>query len=442
MTDSITPLEATQPERTPIDANALEAMARDRPDEMILKGTGVLKLTGAIRQLEGELRTLRMADPAAGISRELLGKIVDEAFGGSIEDTTPIEDIYRIVVRDVPRRITPNLESLQDRLLAPTPIERDDIGHWYHPHLPDCDEGVSYGELLAVFGLEIASVGMDGDATEEVAEQYFDKGGPDCSAWQPSTPAGEGWSLLAIFDTEDGPHAMFARKALPEQFARNHISPRRWAQRLVKFLNAAAGEGLVLDGIDAADLFTEALPKTYLHALREAEDATAFKPMQPPGFIKPDTHHAVYFYEQDFYVLSNFSAFTLMWHGQRFDTSEAAYHYEKFKHGEGSARVRAAIIGAPSAHQAFKVAERNRDLRRLDWDQVKVQIMRSILRAKAEQHEYVRRKLLATGDRELVEDSWRDAFWGWGPERDGQNMLGKLWMEIREELRTQEAGNA
>lgn len=60
--------------------------------------------------------------------------------------------------------------------------------------------------------------------------------------------------------------------------------------------------------------------------------------------------------------------------------------------------------------------------------------MRDILRAKVNQHDYVRRKLLATGSRELIEDSWRDDFWGWGPNRDGQNMLGKLWTEIRSEL--------
>ena len=47
----------------------------------------------------------------------------------------------------------------------------------------------------------------------------------------------------------------------------------------------------------------------------------------------------------------------------------------------------------------------------------------------------MRRKLIATGDRELIEDSWRDDFWGWGPDKDGKNILGKLWMEIREELR-------
>lgn len=148
---------------------------------------------------------------------------------------------------------------------------------------------------------------------------------------------------------------------------------------------------------------------------------------------KLDTDAEVFFYEQDFYVLSNFSAFTLQWRGWRFDTSEAAYHYEKFSDYPA---VREEIVCAPSAHEAFKIAERNRRLRRPDWDAIKVGIMRDILHAKAAQHEYVSRKLLATGNRELIEDSWRDDFWGWGPNRDGQNMLGKLWMEIRAVLRS------
>lgn len=156
-----------------------------------------------------------------------------------------------------------------------------------------------------------------------------------------------------------------------------------------------------------------------------------------------DTDERVCFYEQEFYVLSNFSAFTLRWKGYKFDTSEAAYHWEKFQplgHMNSATGIERqvaqdAIRRAASAHEAFKIAERYRESRRPDWDAVKVDIMRDILRAKVEQHEYVRRKLLETGDRELVENSWRDSFWGWGPNRDGQNMLGKLWMEIRAELR-------
>jgi predicted NAD-dependent protein-ADP-ribosyltransferase YbiA (DUF1768 family) len=64
--------------------------------------------------------------------------------------------------------------------------------------------------------------------------------------------------------------------------------------------------------------------------------------------------------------------------------------------------------------------------------------MRHILRLKVAQHEYVKRKLLETGNRRLIEDSWRDDYWGWGPNKDGQNVLGKLWMELREELKTEE----
>jgi ribA/ribD-fused uncharacterized protein len=155
-----------------------------------------------------------------------------------------------------------------------------------------------------------------------------------------------------------------------------------------------------------------------------------------PGFVKPDTDTQVFFYEQDFYVLSNFSAFNLQWSGLTFPTSEHCYHWLKFNRpGDDQHDVRASIRLAPSAHEAFKIAERNKAHRREDWDEVKVELMRDILRAKVAQHEYVRRKLLATGDRELIEDSWRDDYWGWGPNRDGKNMLGKLWMEVRAELR-------
>lgn len=149
-----------------------------------------------------------------------------------------------------------------------------------------------------------------------------------------------------------------------------------------------------------------------------------------------DTDERVCFYEQEFYVLSNFSAFTLQWKGSRFDTSEAAYHWEKFPGDEHPfPMIRADIRSAISAHDAFKIAENSAPVRRPDWLAVRVDIMRQILRAKVEQHPYVRKKLLETGNRLLVENSWRDSFWGEGADRTGQNMLGILWTEIRYQLR-------
>lgn len=156
-----------------------------------------------------------------------------------------------------------------------------------------------------------------------------------------------------------------------------------------------------------------------------------------------DTVDRICFYEQDFYVLSNFSSFNLNWKGHVFPTSEHAYHWEKFRdpvEGESDndrfqrKSLANFMIEAPSAHEAFTIANHWKNMRRVDWDDVKVDIMRNILWAKVNQHTYVRRKLLASGDRKLVENSWRDDYWGWGPNQDGQNMLGKLWMEIRAEL--------
>ncbi len=161
-----------------------------------------------------------------------------------------------------------------------------------------------------------------------------------------------------------------------------------------------------------------------------------------------DTDGAVFFYEQDFYVLSNFSAFNVYYRGYDFDTSEQAYHWAKFapdgnvpthcKQDDASYRlslIRGEILQTRSAHDAFKLAEKYAAERRPDWNDIRLIVMGDILRAKARQHEYVRRKLLQTGDRALVENSWRCSFWGWGEDQQGHNMLGKLWMEVRAELR-------
>jgi ribA/ribD-fused uncharacterized protein len=150
------------------------------------------------------------------------------------------------------------------------------------------------------------------------------------------------------------------------------------------------------------------------------------------GPLQLDTAGEVFFYEQDHYYLSNFSAFRVEWKRITFDTSEAAYHWERFA---GAPTYQRVVRASRSAHDAFRFAQDMKSFQRADWDDVKVGIMRDILRAKADQHEYVRRKLLQTGERVLIENSWRDPFWGWGPKRDGKNMLGVLWMEVRAELR-------
>jgi N-glycosidase YbiA len=150
-----------------------------------------------------------------------------------------------------------------------------------------------------------------------------------------------------------------------------------------------------------------------------------------------DTDDAIYFYEQDYYVFSNFSAFRLNWRAHDFDTSEQAYQWSKFDFfgaGTGAREAADAILKARSAHEAFKIAEANSHHRNPEWNDIKVDVMAAILRAKIDQHPYVRGKLITSGDRKLIENSWRDPYWGWGRNRDGTNMLGQLWMNLRASL--------
>ena len=139
------------------------------------------------------------------------------------------------------------------------------------------------------------------------------------------------------------------------------------------------------------------------------------------------------FYPREFYPFDNFSSFKVEWNGYLFSSVEEAYQAASFM-GSDEELVEK-IKKSHSADEAQRIAYANRDKRREDWDDVKISIMEELLRLKIEQNPYVKKKLLQTGDYMIVEDSPKDDLWGWGPNRNGQNNLGKLWMKLREELK-------
>ena len=73
---------------------------------------------------------------------------------------------------------------------------------------------------------------------------------------------------------------------------------------------------------------------------------------------------------------------------------------------------------------------------RQDWEQVKDTVMESIVHEKFFQVEPLARKLMATGNMELVEgNTWGDMYWGVDLHTmKGQNKLGKILMKVRNEL--------
>ena len=139
------------------------------------------------------------------------------------------------------------------------------------------------------------------------------------------------------------------------------------------------------------------------------------------------------FYPREFYPFDNFSSFKVEWNGYLFSSVEEAYQAASFM-GSDEELVEK-IKKSHSADEAQRIAYANRDKRREDWDDVKISIMEELLRLKIKQNPYVKKKLLQTEDYMIVEDSPKDDFWGWGPNRNGQNNLGKLWMKLRKELK-------
>lgn len=142
------------------------------------------------------------------------------------------------------------------------------------------------------------------------------------------------------------------------------------------------------------------------------------------------------FYPREFYCFDNFSSFKVFYNGYLYSTLEEAYQAIGFK--ESAPEIYDEIIKSYSAHEAQKIAYKNKDKQREDWDEVKIDIMEKLIRAKLEQNPYVKKKLLDTKDYLIVEDSPKDDFWGWGEDRKGENQLGKLWMKLRDELRKRE----
>ena len=140
----------------------------------------------------------------------------------------------------------------------------------------------------------------------------------------------------------------------------------------------------------------------------------------------------VYIYEKEFYPFSNFSAFAFRWRDILWMTAEHPYQWSKITDDAVKEMIRTAL----SPHDAKMIAKAHRHYLRSDWDdETKLSTMEDILRAKHAQHPYISGRLIATGDRIIIEDSPTDAFWGWGPDRQGKNHLGKIWMRFRDELR-------
>lgn len=134
--------------------------------------------------------------------------------------------------------------------------------------------------------------------------------------------------------------------------------------------------------------------------------------------------------------LGNMSPHPINYEGKTWRTAEALFQALRFDNEQDREAIR-----SQTSPMAAKLVAKRRKLNMVvipgsDQD---VDNMRLVLRLKVEQHPSLRRQLVDTGDAEIIEDctNRRASIWGaqYGQGRwNGRNLLGSLWMELRNGL--------
>lgn len=130
----------------------------------------------------------------------------------------------------------------------------------------------------------------------------------------------------------------------------------------------------------------------------------------------------------EYRYLSNFWAAEIISEGTRYASVEHAYQAAKCLHRSEKEMVRAAATPGQAKRLARTVTIR------FDWESIRVEIMRGLVRVKFRTHAELAARLIATGETRLVEgNTWGDKFWG-ECRGEGENWLGRILMEVRAEL--------
>lgn len=138
-------------------------------------------------------------------------------------------------------------------------------------------------------------------------------------------------------------------------------------------------------------------------------------------------------FEKEYAWLSNFTPCTIVLDGLIFSSVEHAYMSAKSEDMEWK------LTCADASIKPSKIKRMSRTIALPEnWGSKKIEVMRECLNQKFRQEPF-RTLLLETGDLRIQEGNyWGDKFWGVDlVSREGENHLGRLIMEIREELKSE-----
>ena len=156
-----------------------------------------------------------------------------------------------------------------------------------------------------------------------------------------------------------------------------------------------------------------------------------------------DTH--IYFWGS---FLSNWvpKGLSIPYDGYQFSTSEQLFMYLKAKFFKDEEMARRIVDYGYEPRDAKDLGRQVRNYKEEEWSKVRRDMMYKAILAKFKNNPSLKNQLLSTGNKILVEGTPFDSIWGvkikWSDDRildeknwKGQNLLGKVLMDVRETLK-------
>lgn len=146
----------------------------------------------------------------------------------------------------------------------------------------------------------------------------------------------------------------------------------------------------------------------------------------------------------EFRYMSNDAPYPIDMDGEKFPSVEHYYQAMKAKEFDDK-EVYEKVVKTKTGKAVKAVGKKVKNFAKELWDSKKDDIMRRAVRAKFVQHPELRKQLLETGDRKIGKADPRNLYWGIGTSMEsekskhpskwrGQNKLGKILMELRDEF--------
>lgn len=134
--------------------------------------------------------------------------------------------------------------------------------------------------------------------------------------------------------------------------------------------------------------------------------------------------------------LSAFYLQKLQWNSKCFISAEQAYQYKKLLFHRVPRTGCNRLLKCRSSHDVKRIANELVPSPTDSWNDIKFNLMTEICEAKVRQCKKFRDTLTQTGSSTLIHNTETDSVWGCGVDMKGRNMMGKILMQVRDNIQT------